>query len=207
MITETAAPVPARNLELKVRCDVAGLAAVRARLGAAGVGLAMVGQEDTYFAAARGRLQLRQIAPVDGEPSAELIAYARADERGPRWSAYHRVPVPIAGVAGLKAALGAALGVVAVVTKTREVGLHRRTRVHLDTVAGLGRFVELETVVGGGGGDGAGGELAETAAWLGLDPVGADVVAGSYADLATAGEGGGGRGSARTEGQGRKGSR
>lgn len=174
---------PERNLELKVRRDAAALAAVRERLTAIGTPLATWRQVDTYFAVAHGRLKLREMASMAGEVAAELIAYARSDWAGPRWSAYRRVPVGVGEAAAIKAALAETVGVLGVVAKVRAVGRHRRTRVHLDVVDGLGSFVELETVVAGGSEAGAEVELAEMAEMLGLDGAGAEVIAGSYLDL------------------------
>lgn len=176
-------PVPARNLELKVGCDDAGLARVRARLEATGLPLRTLVQVDTYFAVPSGRLKLREIAPAVGADaqSAELIAYTRPDRSGPRWSAYHRVPVAAADAKTLKAALAGTVGVLTEVVKTRTVGLRGRTRIHLDEVRNLGAFVELETVVVGEDDGGANEELAETAAFLGLDQL--PPISGSYNDL------------------------
>jgi adenylate cyclase class IV len=140
-------------------------------------------QIDTYFAVPRGRLKLRQIAGPGEVGSAELIGYARPDVAGARWSAYDLVPVAPDDVPALKRALAATVGIRAVVTKEREVGVLRRTRVHLDNVEGLGCFVELETVVAAGDDEaGAAGELADVAALLGLE--GLEPIAGSYAELA-----------------------
>ncbi|CAA9552680.1 MAG: hypothetical protein AVDCRST_MAG73-3084 [uncultured Thermomicrobiales bacterium] len=140
-------------------------------------------QRDAYFAAARGRLKLRRSDEAGRDPAAELIAYHRADETGSRWSAYHRVPVAAEDARALEAALSETVGALAVVAKTRAVGVVGRTRVHLDDVAGLGAFVELETVVAGG--DRAAAETEHTAvvAELGLDRGRFAPVAGSYADL------------------------
>jgi adenylate cyclase class IV len=43
--------------------------------------------------------------------------------------------------------LDAALGTLVMVIKIRHVLLYSATRIHLDQVEGLGRFVELETVL------------------------------------------------------------
>ena len=176
-------PVPARNLELKVGCDAAGLVRVRARLEATGLPLVTLVQADTYFAVPSGRLKLREIAPAAGVDvqAAELIAYARPDRSGPRWSAYHLVPVAAAEAKTLKAALAGTIGVLIEVVKTRTVGLRGRTRIHLDEVRDLGAFVELETVVVSEDDSGANEELAETAALLGLDRLAP--IPGSYSDL------------------------
>ncbi len=174
---------PARNLELKVGCDAAELVRVRDCLLAAGIPLVALGQVDTYFAAPSGRLKLRETAPTVGEdePTVELIAYARPDCSGPRWSIYHRVPVASADATVLKGALLATVGLLIEVTKTRTVGVRGRTRVHLDEVWGLGAFVELETVMTGQDEIGADEELAETAVLLGLDRL--LPIPGSYSDL------------------------
>ena len=147
------------------------------------MGLSHLGQVDTYCAVPHGRLKLREITPPSGQPSAELIAYSRPDVPGPRWSRYRRVPVATSEAMALKAALAETVGTLVVVEKDRVIGVHGRTRVHLDVVAGLGAFVELETVVDGGTETGVDAELAETAALLGLDRTARDVIAGSYADL------------------------
>jgi adenylate cyclase class IV len=174
----------ALNLELKVRTDAAGLALAQQRLVAAGIARRELEQIDTYFAARQGRLKLREINAVGEEPAAELIAYARPSVVGPRWSTYHRLPIAVAQVAALRAALATTIGVAVVVAKRREVGIRERTRVHLDRVEGLGYFVELETVVASEDHRaGAADELAATAAWLGLAVAGPDVIAESYADL------------------------
>lgn len=173
---------PARNLELKVGCDSVGLAEVRDRLTAAEIPLLTLGQVDTYLAVPSGRLKLRETAPSqEGESTAELIAYARPNSSGPRWSTYHRVPVTISDAPVLKAALTATIGVLIEVTKTRTVGVWGHTRVHLDDVRRLGAFVELETVVAGLDEVGANEELAEIAALLGLDR--RQPIPGSYSDL------------------------
>ena len=175
----------ARNLELKVRCGDGDLDRVRRVLRDVGVPTETLRQVDTYFAATRGRLKLRTATPLGGPgaATAELIAYHRPDTAAARWSAYHRAAVPPAEAPALRAGLASALGVVAEVTKTREVGLRGRTRVHLDRVAGLGTFVELETVAADRPETAVAAELAAAAALLGLDRL--EPVAGSYADLLT----------------------
>ena len=100
----------------------------------------MLHQRDTYFHAVQGRLKLRE---AGGGP-AELISYRRADRGGPKVSNYRVVQVM--DPAGVGEALADALGVRAVVEKARRLLLWRGARVHLDTVAGLGHFVELEAV-------------------------------------------------------------
>ncbi len=129
-----------RNLEIKARIDDPA-AARRVAQGLAAKHLGVEQQVDTYFACRHGRLKLRQIDSL----SAELVWYCRPDELGPKPSEYVRVPV--ADPESLKAALSAALGVVGVVRKRREVFLVENVRIHLDEVDGLGMFLELEAVL------------------------------------------------------------
>ena len=133
-----------RHLELKARDPdpVASLAAARA-LGARDQGV--LSQRDTYFAAPRGRLKLREQEPG----GAQLIAYERAVVAAARESRYRRVDVP--DPEALRAALDAALGTTVVVRKRRHLLLSENVRIHLDDVEGLGAFVDLEAVVPDGG--------------------------------------------------------
>lgn len=130
-----------RNLELKVRVDDLN----EFRNPALALGARDLGHRrdvDTYFRARQGRLKLRE---SDRTPDAELIAYERPDEATSRYSRYRTTRVKDA--TGLKESLTAALGVLIVVAKTRQVLLYGATRIHLDQVDGLGSFVELETVI------------------------------------------------------------
>lgn len=128
------------NVEIKARVhDRKALTAAIGRLG--GGDPEVIAQHDTFYAAARGRLKLRRFA--DG--SGELIAYDRPDQTGPSTSTYtlHRTD----DAASLDAALAAALDPIGDVRKVRHLWLLGRTRVHLDTVEGLGDFLELEVVL------------------------------------------------------------
>jgi len=130
-----------RNIELKAR--VAGLAAVRARLGAMPrLGEHFLIQTDTFFFVKRGRLKLRQLDDGTGE----LIFYERPDQAEAKLSRYERMPCEDPRV--VLRTLSIALGVRGVVRKRRHVILVGNTRVHLDEVDRLGSFVELEVVLG-----------------------------------------------------------
>jgi predicted adenylyl cyclase CyaB len=100
-------------------------------------------QEDTFFRVSGGRLKLRDFGANRGE----LIWYQRVDQEGPKQSTYSISKTD--DVRGLKAVLAAALGLIDVVRKTRELYLVGQTRIHLDQVEGLGDFVELEFVLHG----------------------------------------------------------
>src|SRR5260370_31020786 len=163
-----------QNIELKARCT--DLDAVRRRLVPLGIPLARrMRQVDTYFIVPHGRLKLREI---DGG-EAQLIQYHRPDATDARASDYVIVPVPVP--ASLTEALARALGVRTGVDKQRDLYLWRHTRIHLDEVAGLGSFLELETVVTDQTHDEAERECREVQAALEIREEG--LVAGSYSDL------------------------
>ena len=98
-------------------------------------------QRDVFFHVREGYLKLRLVAD---EPP-ELIAYAREPGTKPRPSDYD-IARGGDGVA-LETALTRSLGVRGVVEKTRRLYVWEHTRLHIDEVAGLGTFLELETVV------------------------------------------------------------
>jgi adenylate cyclase class IV len=171
------------NVESKIRCEELDLVARRAeRTGARYAG--RLDQFDTYFRVVVGRLKLRELTHTDvrGQTStaAELIRYQRPDETGARISRYERTPVD--DVRRCLSHLRGRYGELGCVRKRRELWLLDATRIHLDAVAGLGSFVELETVA-------SGAEPTQrdrsdhdrVASALGLDMTRA--VAGSYVDL------------------------
>ena len=130
---------PRRNVELKaLDPDPARSLAACRELGAEDRGV--LRQRDTYFRARSGRLKLREEEPG----GATLIQYDRPDEASARESRYRLTRVDDPGV--LRASLDAALGTLVVVEKERHLLLWEGVRIHLDTVAGLGSFVELEGV-------------------------------------------------------------
>jgi adenylate cyclase class IV len=90
----------------------------------------------------KGRLKLRVVGTNrDGE----LIAYSRPDRTAARTSEFQRLPASDAP--GTRRLLERMLGPRARVRKRREVWLYRNARIHLDTVQGLGQFIEIEVVV------------------------------------------------------------
>lgn len=133
-------------------------------------------QADTFFNCSNGRLKLRE--QRGGEDY--LVFYRRAGVRGPKASVYTLVPVPDA--AKTRRSLSRLLGVTKKVFKKRLVCHAGRTRIHFDEVRGLGRFIELEVVLGPGESAAAGRrEAAGLMKALGIKK--ADLMAGAYADL------------------------
>jgi homotetrameric cytidine deaminase len=130
---------PRRNIELKARDpDPARSLAACRELGAEDRGV--LRQRDTYFRTRSGRLKLR----VEEPGGAVLIQYDRPDAAQARESRYRLSPVPEPDV--LRASLDEALGTLLEVDKQRHLFLWEGVRIHLDTVEGLGSFVELEGV-------------------------------------------------------------
>jgi len=192
--------MPHVNVEIKARCaDLDRVRDCLITLGARVVGTDH--QIDTYFRVPHGRLKLRE-----GEIENNLIFYARSDEAGPKRSdvsLYATQPG-----SGLKAVLTSALGTLVTVDKRREIYFVdvgdvevpndpsastrvrdlQNVKVHLDTVEGLGSFVEIEAIDRDGT---LGPALLEAQcrvlmAKLGVDA--ATLVAASYSDLLLATE-------------------
>jgi predicted adenylyl cyclase CyaB len=129
-----------QNIEIKARCQ--DLAAARLAVEQNGaVFTEVLLQKDTYFRVSDGRLKLREI---DGQ-QAQLIFYARPDEPGPKTCDYQIYPVENASALGKL--LEGALGIWTTVEKTRTLFMCGEVRIHLDTVKGLGDFIELEGVL------------------------------------------------------------
>ncbi len=127
------------NIEFKARC--ADLDRARAALADEGAtGPDVDRQVDTYFRVPNGRLKLRE-----GTVERALIHYDRPNTPDPKRSDVTLYPTG-ANASALKAALAAALGVRVVVDKRREIYFVGNVKVHLDRVAGLGTFVEVEAI-------------------------------------------------------------
>lgn len=126
------------NVEIKARCsDPARIREVLRAHGAEFRGLDH--QIDTYFRVPNGRLKLRE-----GNIEYALIHYRRPDSPDPKPSSvsiYRPLPDP-----ALKEVLTAALEVLVVVEKEREIYFIDNVKFHIDTVKGLGHFVEIEAI-------------------------------------------------------------
>ncbi len=96
-------------------------------------------QVDTYFRVANGRLKLRE-----GNIENNLIHYRRENQEGPKLSDITLYPCK--PDSPLKELLTKALGVLTVVEKKREIYFIDNVKFHLDTVATLGGFVEIEAI-------------------------------------------------------------
>ena len=133
-------------------------------------------QEDTFFNTPQGRLKLRLLSANSGQ----LIYYTRPDREGPKRSDYHISLTT--DPENLKRVLELAYGIRGVVRKTRYLYLVGQTRIHLDDVEGLGKFMELEVVLRKGQSDAEGQAIAEgLMANLGVES--SDLIEGAYMDL------------------------
>jgi len=127
-----------QNIELKCELRDPDLAApILRKIGA--IRVATLQQRDTYFRVPDGRLKKRE---CPGEPT-EWILYQRENLATPRLSRFTIFTEQEAA-----ARFGARpLPVWVVVEKRRDLWVKRAVRVHVDDVAGLGQFLELETMV------------------------------------------------------------
>lgn len=165
----------ARNIEVKARvADPGALRAAVAALGARHAGTEE--QVDRYYEldGAR-RVKLRSVAGV----RAEMIHYHRPEDEGVRASDYEVTPVRDEA-AGL--CLVPRSAPLVVVRKRRELHMLDNVRIHLDEVAHLGAFLELEAVVDARHDDDVcRAQIDRLLAALGVAP--ADLVRASYSEL------------------------
>lgn len=165
----------AKNLEFKVRYDsIDNLLPKLQELEATHKDI--IHQVDTYFNNPNGRLKLRETETSD---DGWLIYYERPNNKQSRYSIYElcRIPEPTQ----LKEVLTISLGIKTIVKKKRSFWLYNNTRIHLDTVEGLGEFVELETVFQGQSDTDATKEHQHVKTMLELNL--ADPIAVSYSEL------------------------
>lgn len=136
-------------------------------------------QRDIYFNSANGRLKLRE---TEGE-AVQLIAYERPNNAGHRTSAYRIVEIE--DVEGVRGALAEALGIKAVVEKTRRLFIWGSVRIHLDEVEDLGSFIEFEAIASPGSDLSAETERVRRLREA-FEIAPNDIVGGSYCDLLSA---------------------
>jgi len=136
----------------------------------------VIPQEDTFFNCPNGRIKLRELSPKRGQ----LVYYIRENIAGPKHSDYkiHETDNP----AGLKKILGEAYGIRGVVKKVRYLYMVGQTRIHLDDVMDLGKFLELEVVLGPNQTDAEGQAIAKNIMEkLGINEE--DLIETAYMDL------------------------
>ena len=163
------------NIEIKARC--ADQESIRTILqGEKAEFKGVDHQIDTYFKVANGRLKLRE-----GTIENHLIFYDRKETKGLKESSillYDSKPGTT-----LKAILSKSLGVLAVVDKNREIYFIENVKFHVDSVEGLGTFVEIEAIDDDGsiGKDRLSEQCEHYKQKFGIRA--GDLVAASYSDL------------------------
>jgi predicted adenylyl cyclase CyaB len=100
-------------------------------------------QRDTFFRVANGKLKLRE------ENGAAVLIFYHRDESGPLMLSNYEL-VRIADPPQMLRILEDALGTIAVVEKVRALLMRNNVRLHLDKVANLGNFGEIEAVIADG---------------------------------------------------------
>src|SRR2546428_9178339 len=165
-------------VELKARYEDLGKA--RALLsGATSLGTFI--QVDTYFSLGERRLKLRSI---DGTKEGQLVYYERPDASGVKESRV--LLASVSDAAAVREMLTRILSVKAEVRKTREVYRFQGVQIHLDTVAGLGKFLELEKILADDSGREGGPTKLEAPRRYFQIPE-EDLMASSYNDLLRSG--------------------
>lgn len=169
---------PKHLVEFKARYEDLGKA--RALLAGA-EHLGTFRQVDTYFSLGERRLKLRT---VPGRDDGQLVYYERPDAGGTKESRVILAIVPDARA--VLDILSRVLPIQAEVRKVREIYRHQGVQVHLDSVEGLGRFIEFERVLDDEGQRDAGQrELEALRAYFQIPDE--DVMASSYSDLVEGG--------------------
>ena len=133
------------NVEIKVKSlDVGARSKIRVILKEKGAEfLGIDNQTDTYFIVTNGRLKLRE-SNIENN----LIFYERENQASPKESKvilFENNPT-----SPLKSILEKSLEILVVVNKTREIYFIGNVRFHIDRVADLGWFIEIEAIDHGG---------------------------------------------------------
>ncbi len=166
----------ARNIEIKAHIhQLAQVEAVAKCLSDTDVTL--IEQEDIFFPCPTGRLKLRVLSSSSGQ----LIFYRRNNQTGPKTSTYEFVETNSPDE--LRSVLAAAYGEAIIVKKLRRLYLTGRTRIHIDSVEGLGNFLELEVVLRDEEKDIHTGEMEARELMAALGVKEEDLIDVAYADL------------------------
>jgi predicted adenylyl cyclase CyaB len=96
-------------------------------------------QKDTYFKLGDNKIKTREI----NDTEIQLIKYFRKEVKGKKISSYSVEKISNTE----KESLFKSNKTVCEVYKKRELWIYKNTRIHLDVVKGLGKFLELETVL------------------------------------------------------------
>lgn len=131
-----------KNIELKISVDnhqeiIKSLRVIKAK------NLGILIQKDTYYNCPSGRLKLREI----NNKKYELIFYKRPNLKESKISDIDIINLNKKNNTQFNLFLSKAFGVFVIVNKKRNFWLYKNTRILLDDVKNLGKFLEIETVV------------------------------------------------------------
>lgn len=131
-----------KNIELKISINDFRKVSPRLRkIGAKNNG--KLYQVDIYYNYKNGRLKIRNI----NNKKFELISYLRPNANGAKISNYQISNIKPNKFKRVKSNLDNKFGEKVIIKKQRILWIYKNTRIHLDKVWGLGKFLELETVV------------------------------------------------------------
>ncbi len=165
-----------KNIEIKIKVDshdsfISALSGIGAKQKG------MLRQVDSYFFVKDGRLKLREINKKD----LELIYYERPNDKKSKVSTYEIIKLSAGDAQKIKTILRRTLGIKAAVEKKRDLWIYKNTRIHLDTVKRLGKYVELETVADGISDKDAVSEHAQVSEMLNISKF--EICGNSYSDM------------------------
>ncbi len=131
-----------KNIELKVNIyniseTLKTLKAIKAKH------VGVLKQKDIYYNCVSGRLKLREI----NNKRNELIFYKRPNLNELKISNYQVVDFNSKNNKSLDFLLSTVFGKKNIVNKERDLWIYKNTRIHIDKVKNLGKFLELETVI------------------------------------------------------------
>ncbi|XP_068625827.1 uncharacterized protein [Battus philenor] len=134
-----------RNVEIKGKVhDVERICRIAEELS--GGPCTIINQNDVFYKVTDGRLKMRFFP----DSSAVLVRYSRDDEGGPKLCNYELLEFSVNEKDKAKLLdemLQKCVGLRGRVVKERKLYLVGQTRIHIDTVEGLGNFMELEVVL------------------------------------------------------------
>lgn len=134
-----------KNIELKIFLDdFKEIATLLKKIGARHK--ERLYQTDTYYNCKTGRLKLREINNRDFE----LIFYQRPDGGNSKVSNYEILNIKRGQLKAIKSVLSKSFGEKNIIKKERRLWMYKNTRIHLDRVNNLWKFLELETIVKNG---------------------------------------------------------
>lgn len=173
-----------KNVEIKAFCsDLVTVAKKIEENGGMFDSAASSRQTDVYLHATSGRLKIR-FHDGEGAQRAEVIQYERENIPGQKSASFQVQPLPPEAARILTSCLGQKT----IVKKTRDIYRNGRTKFQLDTISGLGTFVEIEVIdeIGDVPTEELTAECSLRMAQLGV--VQTDLIACSYSDILLAQE-------------------